>query len=242
VNQPDTDQPDFWVFFDKIYCISLDKRTDRREQARKQFADVGLLERVEFIIVEKHPVNQEKGIFQSHMNCLSKGLNANAHHILIFEDDVFFQGFDAHALREVCTYLDSVAKWNALFLGCITDGSSRSDIRNLAKIKYRCLAHAYALNRPFASHIVRQTWQGLPFDELLRRQNIDFYALHPMCAFQGLAGTDNQTVIIDLMRRIFGGLPFIQKVNEMYQNNKPVLLLAPLAVLLGLVILTLKVW
>ena len=91
VNQPDAIKSDCWAFFDKIYCISLDTRPDRRKQAEKQFADVGLLERVEFIIVEKHPVNQEKGIFQSHMFCLSKGLKANARNILIFEDDVFFK-------------------------------------------------------------------------------------------------------------------------------------------------------
>ncbi len=84
-------QHDIWSFFDKIYCISLDERSDRREQTRKQFADVGLSQRVEFVIVAKHPENQEKGIFQSHMNCLVRGLEAKARHILIFEDDVFFQ-------------------------------------------------------------------------------------------------------------------------------------------------------
>lgn len=242
-NQPEANQPDRWAFFDKIYCISLDKRTDRREQAKKQFAEVGLLERVEFVIVAKHPVNQEKGIFQSHMNCLNKGLKEKARHILIFEDDVFFQGFDTHALGEACTYLDSATKWNALFLGCITDGSSRTEKRNLAKITYRCLAHAYALNQSFAKRIVQESWSGIPFDELLRRHNTDFYALYPMCAFQGLAGTDNQTVAIDRLRRIFGGLPFIQKVNELYQNYKVVLLLAPLTVLLMLVaVLTFKGW
>ncbi len=171
---------------------------------QKQFADVGLLERVEFIIVEKHPANPEKGIFQSHLACLKRGLAANARHILIFEDDVFFQGFDAHALQKACTGLHSDTKWNGLFLGCITNGSSRTDTPGLVKIKYRCLAHAYALNQPFAEYIARQPWTGLPFDELLRRQNSDFYALHPMCAFQGLAGSDNQTVMIDTDTPAFG--------------------------------------
>ena len=41
MNQPEVKQPDIWTFFDKIYCISLDKRIDRREQAKKQFAQVG---------------------------------------------------------------------------------------------------------------------------------------------------------------------------------------------------------
>jgi GR25 family glycosyltransferase involved in LPS biosynthesis len=241
VNQPEAGRPDSWAFFDKIYCITLETRPDRREQARKQFADTGLLHRIEFVSVAKHPVNPEEGIFQSHMICLNKGLKEKARRILIFEDDVFFQGIDVQALHEACNYLDSATKWNALFLGCITDGSKKTPIRKLTKITYRCLAHAYALNRPFAKHIVQQTWSGIPFDELLRRHNSEFYALYPMCAFQGLAGTDNQTVVIDRMRRIFGGLPFIQKANELYQNHKMVLL-ALMAVLLVLVFLTLRLW
>jgi GR25 family glycosyltransferase involved in LPS biosynthesis len=236
-----SDMPAFWAFFDRIYCISLKTRPDRRALAEKQFAAVGLLPRVEFVVVAIHPTNREEGIFQSHMICLNKGLYAKARNILIFEDDVFFQETKVEILPEVCRYLESAGNWDALFLGCITDGSKRIEKMPLAKITYRCLAHAYALNRPFAKDIVRQSWQGVPFDEVLRRHNREFYALYPMCAFQGLAGSDNQTVVIDRLRRIFGGLPFIQKVNELYRNHTVVLFVPP-ALLLLLAILTLKLW
>ncbi len=237
MNQPKSSQPDSWAFFDKIYCISLKSRPDRKELARKQFAAVGLLPRVEFVIVTKHPVNQEKGIFDSHMTCLKMGIQENARNILVFEDDVFFEGFDSNVLQDACSHLDSDSKWNALFLGCITDGSKKDERRNLAQITYRCLAHAYALNVRFANHIAQQGWDGIPFDELLRCHNNEFYALSPMCAFQGLAGSDNQTVVINRLRRIFGGLPFIQKANEFYQNHKMVLLPVSLVVAMALVAL-----
>lgn len=241
MNQPKVNHLDPWAFFDRIYCISLKSRPDRRALAEKQFAVVGLLPRVEFVVVDKHPVNREEGIFQSHMICLNRGLKEKARHILIFEDDVFFQEAKTETLPKVCGYLDSAGNWDALFLGCITDGSKRIEKMPLAKITYRCLAHAYALHRPFAKEIVRQGWQGVPFDEVLRRHNREFYALYPMCAFQGLAGSDNQTVIIDRLRRIFGGLPFIQKANEVYQNHKVVLFI-PVAGLLFLALLACKLW
>ncbi len=241
MNQSNADQPDPWAFFDRIYCISLEARPDRRMLAEKQFAAVGLLPRVEFVIVDKHAANPEEGIFQSHMICLNRGLDENARHILVFEDDVFFQDVKTKALSEVCRYLDAGVKWDALFLGCITDGSKKIEKMPLAKITYRCLAHAYALKRPFAKEIVRQSWQGIPFDELLRQQNRQFFALYPMCAFQGMAGSDNQTVVVDRLRRFFGGLPFIQKANELYQNHKVLLLLSP-AVLLFLALLACKLW
>ena len=41
-----------WSFFDKVYCISLVNREDRRIEAREQFARVGLADRVEFLLVE----------------------------------------------------------------------------------------------------------------------------------------------------------------------------------------------
>jgi len=84
VNSPDTCPPDPWAFFDKIYCITLQSRPDRRAQASHQFAAAGILSRVEFVVVPKHPDRQEAGIYQSHQECLRRGLRDNGCHILIF--------------------------------------------------------------------------------------------------------------------------------------------------------------
>ncbi len=242
MNQLEVKSSKNWAFFDRIYCISLDERSDRRDQVKKQFEDVGLVERVEFVLVKKHPDNREKGIFQSHMLCLRKGLEEKAQNILIFEDDVFFKGFDLSVMGDVSTSLERTNHWDAFFLGCITDGSKKTPQNNLVKITYRCLCHAYALNQNFAARIAQEPWSGIPFDSLLRLHNADFFALSPMCAFQGLAGTDNQTVAIDRIRRCFGGLPFIQKANEAYQNHKVLLRLIPLVVVLGFSILVYRLW
>lgn len=233
-------QPDSWSAFDKIYCISIDERKDRRERAREQFARVGLLERTEFVIVGKHAENQEKGIFESHMLCLKKGLNAGAGNILVFEDDIIFKRFTPSTLSESCACLNNQTTWNGYFLGCISNGSKKTEVKSLVAIKYRCLAHAYVLNRPFASRLVRHEWSGIPFDSFLRRHNKGFFALYPMCAFQGYSATDNQTVVIDRIRRLLGGLPFIQRANELYQNHKLPLLFTNLALLFILCVLVLK--
>jgi len=228
---------DPWDFFDKIYCISIDARPDRREQAKKQFARVGVLARVEFVIVGLHPENREKGIFASHRLCLQKGLKAGARRILVFEDDVVFRAFAPRILAEACAGLARRENWDGLFLGCITSGSRRTATPSLVGITYRCLAHAYALNAPFARRVVRQEWANIPFDELLRKHGDGFFAIRPMCAFQGNFTSDNQTVVIDALRRFFGGLAFIQWMNERYQNNKALFLAAPLAGFLALALL-----
>jgi len=231
-----------WDFFDKVYCISIAGRNDRRELAAKQFADSHLRERVEFVIVDKHPSNPEQGIFASHQLCLKRGLAAGAQRILVFEDDVFFRNIDFPALADACAEIARIGNWDGLFLGCLTSGSCKTGTKSLVRIKYRCLAHAYALNKSFAERIVREKWRSIPYDTLLRQQSADFFAVYPMCAFQGLAGTDNQTVKIDRLRRIFGGLPFIQRMNEWYQNHKVQVMAAHLLVLLGLVALARRLW
>ncbi|MBV5318231.1 MAG: glycosyltransferase [Desulfobulbaceae bacterium] len=213
-------QPLGWDFFDKSYCITLESRPDRMLAAQRQFAAVGLDERVEFLIVAKDSENPERGIFHSHLRCLSQGLAAGARHILVFEDDVFFRGFSPERLSAACHFLQQTGKWDAFFLGCLTTGSRPTDRANVVQVKYRCLAHAYALNRACAERIVREQWQGIPFDGLLHRCGPHFFALQPMCAFQGLASSDNETVLIDKLRKLCGGLPFIQRCNELFQNNK----------------------
>jgi hypothetical protein len=231
-----------WDFFDRIYCITLDERSDRRVLAGKQFAAAGLLDRVEFVIVAKHPENPEQGIFESHLDCLNRGLEAGARHIMVFEDDVFFRGFHPRTLAEACSGLDHAGNWDAFFLGCITSGSRRTETDSLVRIRYRCLSHAYAVNASFARRLVREEWSNIPYDMLLKKYSADFFAVHPMCAFQGLAGSDNRTVIIDGIRRILGGLPFIQRMNELYQNHKTWVVAVHLLVLLGFVALARMLW
>ncbi|MBW6520354.1 MAG: glycosyltransferase [Desulfoarculaceae bacterium] len=232
--------PEPWDFFDKIYCISIDTRLDRREAAKKQFSAVGLLARVEFVLVTKHPENQEQGIFQSHIHCLQKGLAAGARHILLFEDDILFQGFNGQRLHEATTFLPTLPAWNAFFLGALTTRISPTAAPSVVRIRYRCLAHAYALDRPFAQRIIKEAWRGIPFDDLLRHHDKDFFALAPMVAFQGQATTDNQTIAIDKMRRFLGGLPFIQKMSEHFQRHKTLIVLLHLLFLSALLLLISK--
>jgi hypothetical protein len=231
---------DPWAFFDRIYCITIDDRLDRRRQAQGEFAAVGLAERVEFVIVRKHPFNRVQGIYESHLTCLDRGLAAGAETILVFEDDVIFRRFDAQALSRACAVLQGQGDWDGLFLGCIVTGSSPAN-GSLSRINYRCLAHAYALQADFARQVVSSPWSGVPFDEMLRRSAGRYFGLSPMCAFQGLAGTDNQTLHIHRIRRLCGGLPLIQRVNELWHRHLILFYLLHLVVV-GLAIGLLCLW
>jgi hypothetical protein len=218
-----------WSFFEKVYCISLRERSDRRRQVNEELARVDLQDRVELHIVERHPLDRAQGIFESHMQCIQRGLERGAGNILIFEDDVFSRSLDPSIVDRVCRALQERPGWNALFLGCITSAIRNTGMPGVSEIDYRCLAHAYALNTPFARRITGETWKGIPIDDLLRRKCTNFFAISPMCAFQGLAGTDNQTDAINRLRTIFGGLSFIQSANKLYQGHKVAIVAAHLS-------------
>jgi len=232
-----TTASDPWSFFDKIYCISIDTRIDRRTEAQKQFSSAGLLDRMEFVLVKKHPDNPEQGIFESHMHCLKRGLQTGARHILIFEDDILFKTFHPEILLNGVQFLENRHTWKAFFLGAISSKITATEVSSVVKIQYQCLAHAYAVNRPFAKELVRESWDNIPYDNLLQKQCEEFYALSPMLAFQSLASSDNRTLFLDRMRRFFGGLAFIQRMNEIYQKHKVFIIVSHGLGIMGLLLL-----
>jgi GR25 family glycosyltransferase involved in LPS biosynthesis len=212
-----------WEYFDKIYCISVKEREDRRAEARAQFARVGVLARVEFSVVKRHPTNAEQGIYESHMNAIRSGIRGNAKNILIFEDDIMFDRFSPDTLRRCTEFLSTNPTWKILFLGCLVKGSRRTKNKSVLKIRYRCLTQAYVINSKFAETIVDKSWEGISFDGFLRLVRDDVYVSYPSFAFQSNSPSDNTYVRLDIFRRLFGGLGRIQRGNEFYHHHKAII-------------------
>ena len=104
-------------------------------------------------------------------------------------------------------------------------------------IKYRCLAHAYVLNRGFAELLVKKPWQNIPFDAELKSYKNGFYAIFPSFAFQSNSPTGNSKYLrLDKFRRLCGGLQRIQKRNELYHRNRPVFIALHILLILMIVL------
>ena len=223
----------YWEYFDKFYCISLNERSDRREDAKIQFARIGLLDKVEFVIVNKHPHDSEQGIFESHMSCIKKGILAGANNIVVFEDDILFERFSPSVLKNCVDFLSTNPHWNALFFGCLVSSSEKTDNKSVLKVKYRSLAHAYALNHNFAKSLIKIPWKGKPYDAILQNVMDTFYLIYPSFAFQGNSRSDNSRYKrLDKFRRLCGGLRRIQKWNEFYHRHKIIIIALHIIVIL----------
>jgi GR25 family glycosyltransferase involved in LPS biosynthesis len=205
-----------WVAFDRVYCISLKDRSDRREAAKREFARVGLLDRVEFVVVDRHPTDSEQGIFESHMSCIRAGLAAGAQKILIFEDDVIFRRFSSKVLARAVEFMKSSGDWNVFFFGCFVYSSKKTNSRSVLRIRYRCCAHAYVVSRGFAEKLAALTWHGVAYDDLLRSlDDGKSFTCYPSFAYQSGSPTDNDKLAkIDWWRRHLGGMRMQQRWNE----------------------------
>lgn len=216
-----TNRSDNWAFCEAIYCISLTGREDRRQEARRQFAAAGLAERVEFVDVTRHPTNNEQGIWESHLACFAKGLAAGAANILIFEDDIVFDGFSRPVWRSAVSYFKANEHCRLLFLGCLVSGSRRTNNPAVLKVDYRSLAHAYVIKRSLAAELVNTKWRQVPFDAMLAGLSEEKFAVYPAFAFQSNAASDNANHRgLEKFRRLCGGLKFIQRMNETYHRHR----------------------
>lgn len=210
-----------WGFFDKTYCISLVGREDRRREAERQFRAVGLAGRVEFVIVKKHPVDNERGIYESHQECFRRGIAAGARNMLVFEDDILFDRFSTRVLSDCVRFLASHDDWKLFFFGCLTSGSRKTANASVLRVRYRSLTHAYAIQRSVAERLLRLPWGRRPFDAVLSSLGKEYFAAYPSFAFQSNARTDNMRLgRLDRWRRICGGLLRIQKMDEFYHRNQ----------------------
>ncbi|HEY6000650.1 MAG TPA: glycosyltransferase [bacterium] len=227
-----------WEFFDKIYCISLAERPDRRAEAAAQFAGVGLADRVEFVVVPRHPTDREQGCYESHLQCMARGLAAGARRMLIFEDDIFFDGFSAAALERCTAFLAAEPDWHLFFLGCMVKSSGRTPFPGVIRVRYRSLTHAYAISGRFAERLMARPWRGVPYDDFLRDLRDErAFALYPSFAFQSNSPSDNERYLpLDRVRRLLGGLRNLQKLDAFYHRNRWAIIGAHLMALLVLIL------
>ncbi|MDQ1271157.1 MAG: hypothetical protein QG618_2469 [Thermodesulfobacteriota bacterium] len=232
---PETETP--WAFFDRLYCISLRDRTDRRERTRLEFSRMGILKRVEFVLVEKDHNDPCRGIFASHLLCMEKAIDAGAQQWVVFEDDVVIHRYTPKILSAAVTHLSTCGTWSLFFFGCLIRGSSKTGNPGVKKIRYQALTHAYAVSRAFGKEIARQPWRGIPYDVMLKNLCDDYLGITPFFAFQSNAETDNDACRgLDRFRRCFGGLGFIQLMNEFFYAHRLMIIVGHVAVLAGLLV------
>lgn len=174
-------------FFDGIYCINLDERTDRWEQVQKEFEKLGITDVKRFSAI-KH----EKGAIgcrESHLSIIREAKELGLRNVLIFEDDALVLESD---ITKIGNTLDELKKtpWELFYFGATVDpnvGRLTTVSPHLVRTNFAYTTHAYAINSNMFDFILERA----PFHEIIDvfyNRNIvvrgQSYIINPMLCIQ----------------------------------------------------------
>jgi glycosyl transferase family 25 len=139
-------------YFDRIYCINLDRRPDRWEECQIIFKKMNInVERFsacdgQLIDTRYGKVyNGELGGTISHTRLVKKIIDEKYDRVLVLEDDVEFNDNFLLKTEEVLNELPE--KWDILFFGGNHTGGFDKVSDNLIRVYRTYALHCYALNK-----------------------------------------------------------------------------------------------
>ena len=108
-------------YFDKIYCINLDKRTDRWKESTDEFKkwDISGVTRYSavdgsLLNINTNLLTGEIGILKTHIDILNEAIDNEYGSILLIEDDIMFTD-EILSLDKHMSLLPS--KWDMIYFG-----------------------------------------------------------------------------------------------------------------------------
>lgn len=139
-------------YFDKIYCINLDRRPDRWEECQIIFDSMGL-EVERFSACDGQMIdtgygkvyNGELGGTISHTRLIKHVIDSNHNNALILEDDVEFSSDFLTKTEEILKELP--INWDILFFGGNHTGGFEKYSNNLIRVFRTYALHCYAVNK-----------------------------------------------------------------------------------------------
>lgn len=146
-------------FVDKIYCINLDKRTDRWERCENIFKLNNIeVERFSAIDGSKLDLKNKKllpgevGIIRSNLEIVKKAKENNYKNVLIFEDDVeLCEDFNNHFENFIKQIPND---WSFIYFGGNHVGGYLPVTENVARIVYSFAIHAIIINQNIYDQII----------------------------------------------------------------------------------------
>jgi len=153
-------------FFDKIYCINVDSRTDRWEECQQMFSKYNLdVERFSAFEPDIEPIccirKTELSLIRTHREIIKKAKEHNYTNVLIFEDDVEFCdyviGYNGLSLEErFSKSIDFLPKsWDVFYLGCGNYTDNKIHIEGeIYRMFYAMTTHAISINGKYFDFMI----------------------------------------------------------------------------------------
>lgn len=155
-------------YFDKTYCINLDRRPDRWEKCVDEFKKHDLM-------VERFSAKDGKGLYLpypfgselggsiSHLNVIKKAKELNLENVLVLEDDVEFVPDLNTKLESIMTLLPT--NWDMIYFGGNHIGGFSQVNEFFFKLNRSYAIQCYAVNSKFFDEII--SYLGVRINDIL---------------------------------------------------------------------------
>ena len=130
-------------YFDEIYCINLDERTDRWQHAIQEFKKAGIEDRVQrFSAIKEN--DGRVGIIKSNLAIVKIAKEKKLKNVLVFEDDVKFIVDDPQIVLQNAINQSKGINWHLFYLGANTHQKLIRFKPNLILLKAAFAVHSMA--------------------------------------------------------------------------------------------------
>ena len=153
-------------YFDKIYCVNLDRRPNRWEEGKSEIDKHGLtVERFSAIDGNPNSIKTNPGVTDgdvgctlSHYNIILEAKSNNLDKVLVLEDDVVFND-NLNSLFD--EYINQVPDdWDMIYFGGNHVGGLTQINEHVSKVKHTYTTHAYAIKKTVFDHVIQLHGQG----------------------------------------------------------------------------------
>jgi len=142
-------------YFDEIYCINLDERTDRWEHAQKEFSKAGILDRVKrFSAIKEN--DGRLGIVKSNLAIIKIAKEKKLKNVLVFEDDFEFIVDDPQKVLQDTINQVGNNQWYLFYLGANTHQKLLKIKPNLIVLKNAFAVHSMAYSEKMYDIFIRK--------------------------------------------------------------------------------------
>jgi hypothetical protein len=197
-------------FFDKTYCVNLDRRTDRWSDAMNEFNkfDLNKVERVSAIdgktIKSKiRKINKsEIGLILTNIKIIENAKKQGLKSILILEDDVQFTN-EINNISEYFNYLPN--DWDMIYLGGnhnvgIPEATPKIINEKVFKVYHTYCTHCVGIKHTAYDVILNNLKKlkkqlDVVYSDLQKKMNV--YSFYPMIASQRIGFSDIQDMDVD---------------------------------------------
>ena len=146
-------------YFDHIFCINLDKRTDRWETCQIEFDKIGIKDRVErFPAIESE--SGRNGCGMSHIEVVKLCKENNYKRPLILEDDFLVLDNAEENLAKSLEEFKTIENWSMLYIGCTLNAYPTHKFNNLITTTWAATTSSYILNPLLYDYVIEEASKG----------------------------------------------------------------------------------